>query len=999
MEMALMANGQVMGISHSETSCSCRWRHPDSSSHGFLKSRRPIFAVPSSIKSGTRLRKFGRLRIKAEMDNQATVEEKDLDFKPSFGEYLKAMEAVKTGREKRQIRNFKDPELKADVNLVEKIGENEARSVEGDEANESFNRLKGLRGKEKPSISSVKRNDELRKSDGGNGPQAAVDGKLYYEKNRVRRRESDKSAGIESTAKVERKTGGVTRDGKGFSGRMSRMNHEIGGLNMAKVDKMENVEEDSLLVDDFKSNSSNIKPKETGNYSESSRGIWLKKRNVFEGKEVGGRDRRTSEKRAANFLQVEETTSYEIKKKNEMLREKKMQNVEEDSLLVDDFKSNSSNITTKPKETGSYSESSPGIWLKKRNVFEGKEVGGRNHRMSEKRAANFLQVEETTSYEIKKKNEMLHEKKRLYLKNSGDTGSEVDRAAFTNLEKSDYVASRLPASKREMEDRVQKLANWLFLFDSLNGADIDMPEWMFSKMMRSARIRYTDHTVLRIIQILGKLGNWRRVIQVIEWLQMRDRFKSHKPGFIHTTALHVLGKAGRPVEALNLFYSMQKRMSTYPDLVAYHSIAVTLGQAGYMKELFDVIDSMRSPPMKKSKAGIYGNWDPTLEPDVVIYNAVLNACVKRKQWEGAFWVLQQLKEQNQKPSTATYGLVMEVMFACEKYNLVHEFFRKLQKSSLPNALAYRVLVNTLWKEGKTDEAVLTVQEMERRGIVGSAALYYDLARCLCSSGRCEEALTQIEKICKVANKPLVVTYTGLVQACLEAGRTDSAAYIFDHMKQFCSPNLVTCNIMLKGYLDNGRFEEAKTIFHRMSEDSKEISNKLDYKVRVVPDIYTFNTMLDACVAEQRWDDFVDVYGGMLQYGYHFNAKRHLRMILEAARAGKEEVVEMTWKHLARTDRVAPPPIIKERLCMMLKKCNHNSALACIAEMKHEEEIPAFSMTAWSNLLKDNSHRFSRETVVQLVEEGNMLVSGRNTAVNRPLQNLLTACDNFLRTSM
>ncbi|CAI0546073.1 unnamed protein product [Linum tenue] len=929
MEMALMANGQVMGISHSETSCSCRWRHPDSSSHGFLKSRRPIFAVPSSIKSGTRLRKFGRLRIKAEMDNQATVEEKDLDFKPSFGEYLKAMEAVKTGREKRQIRNFKDPELKADVNLVEKIGENEARSVEGDEANESFNRLKGLRGKEKPSISSVKRNDELRKSDGGNGPQAAVDGKLYYEKNRVRRRESDKSAGIESTAKVERKTGGVTRDGKGFSGRMSRMNHEIGGLNMAKVDKMENVEEDSLLVDDFKSNSSNIKPKETGNYSESSRGIWLKKRNVFEGKEVGGRDRRTSEKRAANFLQVEETTSYEIKKKNEMLREKKMQNVEEDSLLVDDFKSNSSNITTKPKETGSYSESSPGIWLKKRNVFEGKEVGGRNHRMSEKRAANFLQVEETTSYEIKKKNEMLHEKKRLYLKNSGDTGSEVDRAAFTNLEKSDYVASRLPASKREMEDRVQKLANW----------------------------------------------------------------------FIHTTALHVLGKAGRPVEALNLFYSMQKRMSTYPDLVAYHSIAVTLGQAGYMKELFDVIDSMRSPPMKKSKAGIYGNWDPTLEPDVVIYNAVLNACVKRKQWEGAFWVLQQLKEQNQKPSTATYGLVMEVMFACEKYNLVHEFFRKLQKSSLPNALAYRVLVNTLWKEGKTDEAVLTVQEMERRGIVGSAALYYDLARCLCSSGRCEEALTQIEKICKVANKPLVVTYTGLVQACLEAGRTDSAAYIFDHMKQFCSPNLVTCNIMLKGYLDNGRFEEAKTIFHRMSEDSKEISNKLDYKVRVVPDIYTFNTMLDACVAEQRWDDFVDVYGGMLQYGYHFNAKRHLRMILEAARAGKEEVVEMTWKHLARTDRVAPPPIIKERLCMMLKKCNHNSALACIAEMKHEEEIPAFSMTAWSNLLKDNSHRFSRETVVQLVEEGNMLVSGRNTAVNRPLQNLLTACDNFLRTSM
>lgn len=42
---------------------------------------------------------------------------------------------------------------------------------------------------------------------------------------------------------------------------------------------------------------------------------------------------------------------------------------------------------------------------------------------------------------------------------------------------------------------------------------------------------------------------------------------------------------------------------------------------------------------------------------------VLNACAKRKQWEGAFWVLQQLKKQGQQPSATTYGLVMEVVVA------------------------------------------------------------------------------------------------------------------------------------------------------------------------------------------------------------------------------------------------------------------------------------------------------------------------------------------------
>eukprot|EP00268_Persea_americana_P024709 TRINITY_DN24138_c0_g3_i2.p2 TRINITY_DN24138_c0_g3~~TRINITY_DN24138_c0_g3_i2.p2 ORF type:complete len:189 (+),score=33.88 TRINITY_DN24138_c0_g3_i2:1836-2402(+) len=188
-----------------------------------------------------------------------------------------------------------------------------------------------------------------------------------------------------------------------------------------------------------------------------------------------------------------------------------------------------------------------------------------------------------------------------------------------------------------------------------------MPEWQFSKMMHSAKIRFTDHTILRVVQILGSLGNWRRVLQVVQWLQSRDRFKSYKSRYIYTTVINVLGKAKRPVEALNVFYAMRKEFSSYPDLAAYHCIAVTLGQAGLMKELFDIIDCMRALPPKNFKTGVLEKWDPRLEPDAVVYNAVLNACVQQKQWEGAFWVLQQLKQRWIQPSSTTYGLVMEFL--------------------------------------------------------------------------------------------------------------------------------------------------------------------------------------------------------------------------------------------------------------------------------------------------------------------------------------------------
>lgn len=144
----------------------------------------------------------------------------------------------------------------------------------------------------------------------------------------------------------------------------------------------------------------------------------------------------------------------------------------------------------------------------------------------------------------------------------------------------------------------------------------------------------------------------------------------------------------------------------------------------------------------------------------------------------------------------------------------------------------------------------------------------------------------MEKICKVANKPLVVTYTGLIQACLDSKDLQSAVYIFNHMKTFCSPNLVTYNIVLKGYLEHGMFEEARELFQNLSEHGRNISTVSDYRDRVLPDIYMFNTMLDASFAEKRWDDFGYFFNQMLLYGYHFNPKRHLRMILEAARAGK-----------------------------------------------------------------------------------------------------------------
>jgi len=52
-------------------------------------------------------------------------------------------------------------------------------------------------------------------------------------------------------------------------------------------------------------------------------------------------------------------------------------------------------------------------------------------------------------------------------------------------------------------------------------------------------------------------------------------------------------------------------------------------------------------------------------------------------------------------------------------------------------------VRTFWKEGKVDEAVEAVRDMERRGVIGTGSVYYELACCLCNYGRWNNAILEV----------------------------------------------------------------------------------------------------------------------------------------------------------------------------------------------------------------------------------------------------------------
>lgn len=63
-------------------------------------------------------------------------------------------------------------------------------------------------------------------------------------------------------------------------------------------------------------------------------------------------------------------------------------------------------------------------------------------------------------------------------------------------------------------------------------------------------------------------------------------------------------------------------------MAAYHSIAVTLGQAGFLNELLTLMHALRKGAHRKILKLQSQDNEGRLEPDVVIYNAVRGVALK-----------------------------------------------------------------------------------------------------------------------------------------------------------------------------------------------------------------------------------------------------------------------------------------------------------------------------------------------------------------------------------
>ncbi|XP_057966184.1 pentatricopeptide repeat-containing protein At5g67570, chloroplastic isoform X2 [Malania oleifera] len=466
-----------------------------------------------------------------------------------------------------------------------------------------------------------------------------------------------------------------------------------------------------------------------------------------------------------------------------------------------------------------------------------------------------------------------------------------------------------------------------FLIERLSRTDLNMKDWKFAKMMKQSGLQFTEAQLLNIVEGLGANGRWRQALSVVEWVYSSKDYRHYKSKFVYTKLLAVLGKARRPHEALHIFNLMK----------------------------------------------------------------VLNACVPSRQWKGVFWVFQQLRKCGLRPNGATYGLAMEVMLHSEKYDLVHGFFGRMRRSGeAVKALTYKVLVKAYWEEGKINEAVGAVKDMEQRGVVGTAGVYYELACCLCNHGMWQDAMFEVGKLKKLPHtKPLEFSFTGMIMSAMDGGHVDDCISIFEHAKEYCNPNIGMINVMLKVYGKHDMFSKAKELFEETKRAKAGSVPCLDDGASLVPDLYTYSSMLEACGRALQWEYFEYVYRKMTLAGLQLDQNKHASLLVEASRAGKWHLLEHSFDTILEAGEIPHPSFFTEMVIQAIAQHDCERAITLTNAMAYAPF--QVSEEQWRDLFKKNGDRFSRDSLEKLLDSLCNCDVAREASVANLSKSLVSLC--------
>ncbi|CAM8953174.1 unnamed protein product [Rhodiola kirilowii] len=261
-------------------------------------------------------------------------------------------------------------------------------------------------------------------------------------------------------------------------------------------------------------------------------------------------------------------------------------------------------------------------------------------------------------------------------------------------------------------------------------------------------------------------------------------------------------------------------------------------------------------------------------------------------------------------------LLFEELGKGDKWLQCLEVFRWMQKQRwyIADNGVYSKLISVMGKKGQTRMAMWLFSEMRNSGCRPDTSVYNALISAHLHSQDKTKALAKaigyFEKMKGTERcKPNIVTYNILLRGFAQAKNVEPVDFLFKDLEEsIITPDIFTFNGVMDAYGKNGMIREMELVLARMKS----------YQIK--PDVITFNLLIDSYGKKQEFDKMEQVFKSLMRSKEKPTLPTFNSMITNYGKARLREKAEQVFQKMVDM-KYTPSYITYECLIMMYGHCN------------------------------------------------------------------------------
>eukprot|EP00316_Scyphosphaera_apsteinii_P000207 CAMPEP_0119311844 /NCGR_PEP_ID=MMETSP1333-20130426/24141_1 /TAXON_ID=418940 /ORGANISM="Scyphosphaera apsteinii, Strain RCC1455" /LENGTH=1075 /DNA_ID=CAMNT_0007316329 /DNA_START=161 /DNA_END=3388 /DNA_ORIENTATION=- len=234
-----------------------------------------------------------------------------------------------------------------------------------------------------------------------------------------------------------------------------------------------------------------------------------------------------------------------------------------------------------------------------------------------------------------------------------------------------------------------------------------------------------------------------------------------------------------------------------------------------------------------------------LPVDVVMYNLLMTAYKKRRQWQLVLQVMQQMQASGVTPDIVSYNILIDACGKAQQLYRAFEYYDEMVRLGLqPGVNTYTSLIDACGKTQQLKRAYELLSQMQQEGVQPNAHTFTTIINACTQAQDLDLGLQVLEQMitCGAAHEvgqSTVTPYTTLIRACGKAFAVDKAFVVLRCMLDVgLKPNTVTFNCLIDACSKAHDLDKAFQVLRLM------------YHYNNPPDQITYTALIDACLKAQ-----------------------------------------------------------------------------------------------------------------------------------------------------